>query len=239
MAYRDTFTSTKPTFGGLLPAPAPIRGRVTLFAPETGGRVTGRYSEPPQVIAERSANGAWQPLPRLKRLPLSSWSGPQGVKIQAKIRFDGLDTGTSVAPQLRDLRELQDRLPGDDAADRPPYLLVVGYVPGHYGKVRWQIDDLQVSEDEHLDGRCVQALATITLAEWESSEIDVRVQHTRTAASTYRWRKGDTLRRVAKRELGSGGEQAQKAIRDANPGKRFARIEPGDRIKIPSKTVTS
>jgi hypothetical protein len=215
---------------------------VTLWAPETRVSVTGRYSKPPQVVAERAANGAWTAIPRLKRRPLSSWSGPQLVKIECEVRFDGFDRGQAVGPDLLVLRSLQDRLPGDGAPDRPPYLELLGYAPGHYTSeaIAWQIDGLEISEDEHLDGVCVQALAKITLAEWIDPDIRVRVQATRSASRPYSWRRGDTLARVAKRELGSASAQAQNKIRAANPRIRsWTTVPAGKRITIPATTTTN
>ncbi|WP_210492289.1 hypothetical protein [Patulibacter sp. SYSU D01012] len=219
--------------------PARVLGRVTLWTPETQATATGRYSEPPQVVAERSANGAWQPITRLKRRPLSSWTGPQPVKIECKIRF-GDEARRSIAGALEDLRGMQDRLPDGSGADRPPYVLVVGYVPGHYDDVKWQIDGLEITETDHARRTPVQALATVTLAEWVDSDIDAKVTKTRSAAKTKPWLKGDTIGRFAKRHLGSSGTQARQALRDANPTiHSFSKLEPGHRVKVPASTTVS
>lgn len=225
---------------GTAVAPARVVGAVTLWAPETGARVTGGYSEPPQVVAERSASGAWTAVPRLKRRPLSEWGGPQPVGVEAKIRFDGAEAGRSVETDLIALRQLQDRLLGEGVPDRPPYLLVVGYMPGHYRQSQWQINGLTITEDSHQHGQCVQALATVTLAEWIDPQISVTPAKTRKAAKPYEWRKGDTLARVAKAKLGSSGEQARQKLRDANPSiKSWTKIKPGRKINIPSSTTVA
>lgn len=219
--------------------PARIPGLVQLWAPETNAIIGARYVEPPQVTAERAANGAWQPVPRLKRVPLSSWSGPQPVKIELKLRFGGI-VRVPVSFSLEALRGMQDRLPGDDASDRPPYLLVVGYVPGHYAPVKWQIDGLEIVELDWVGGECSQATATVSLAEWKSADITTTAPAARKAASKKPWLKGDTLSKFAKRHLGSSGKQTRDAIRKANPGiKSWTAVKPKTKITVPAKLTSS
>lgn len=246
--YTAGIGPTTASWGNALPAgasdtsapPARVAGVVALHAPETGARVTGRYSEPPQVVAERSADGSWTAVSRLKRRPLSSWSGPQPVKVECKIRFDGAPQGRSVETDLIVIRQLQESLLGDETPDRPPYLVVVGYMPGHYGQMQWQIDGLSITEDLHRHGQCVQALATVTLSEWVNPEITVQPAKTRKAAKKYTWRKGDSLAKVAKAKLGSDGVDARRKMRAANRDIRhWTKVPVGRKINIPSSTTVS
>jgi hypothetical protein len=223
--------------------PDPVPGHGTLWSSETGLTVVGRYAGLPQVVGERAASGSWETIPRQALRPMANWTGHQALKLEVKLRFDGWDDLVSVAPKLRALRSLEDRLPGEDAERRPPTLRLIGYTPGHYGaiSVRWVIDNLAIEEEIVRRGVCYRATATITLLEWVSPQIKLRVQKTRSAARRYTWRKRDTLAKVAKRLLGSDGAQARQQIRDANPSiKKWTTVKVGTKIKIPaSRTVAS
>jgi LysM repeat protein len=215
------------------------RGFVQLYAPEVAISVMARYIAPPQVISERAASGAWTTIQRMKRRPLSSWTGPQLVRIECQLRFGGDGLGP-VTDDLEQLRRLQNRLPGDDAADRPPFIRVVGYVPGHYDRVEWQIDGLEIAEEGFKAGKCVLASAKVTLVEWVSSTITTKAPPARRPARKVKWKKGDTLPKLAKKYLGSDSKQARSALRKANPGiKAWTKIEVGRTITIPASTTVS
>lgn len=215
--------------------PAPIPGRVILWAPEAKLTIVGGFNVEPQVVGERAASGGWESIARPQLRPLSSWVGHQPLKIQADVLLDGYRSGYTVEDDLERVRSLQDRLVGDGAPRRPPWLRVLGYTPGHYSKVRWVIDTLVVVEQEYLGGRCARALVTLTLLEFVSADVALRVTASRKKAHSYVWRKGDTLGKVAKSQLGSSGSVARTQIRKANPKiKHFTRVTKGHKIKIPA-----
>lgn len=217
--------------------PAPVPGHATLWSPETGQTVTGRHAGLPQVVGERAASGSWETIPRPGLRPVVNWTAHQSLKLEVKIRFDGWDAQSSVEGVLRALRALEDRLPGQDAERRPPVLRLIGYAPGHYGapEVRWVIDNLVIVEEIVIGSVCYRALATVTLLEWVSPQVKLRVQKTRSAAGSYTWTAKDTLAKVAKRRLGSDGADARQQLRDANPRiKQWTKVQVGDKVKIPA-----
>lgn len=220
-----------------LEGPPRRAGIIQLYAPETAVNVIASYVEPPQVVAERARNGAWTEIPRQKLRSLSGWVGPQLVKVECNLRFTA-ERVRSVGDELRALRSMQDRLVGLDVPTRPPYIRLVGYVPGHYANVRWQIDDLAIQEEDFEAGQVVRAAAKVTLVEWVSSDITTKAPAERRPAKTKEWRKGDTLQKFAKRHLGANTQTTRRALREANPQiKAWTKIEPGRKIKIPASSL--
>lgn len=207
--------------------PARVHGRVLLSSPEAGVTVRARHVQLPQISSERG--GGWRTVARQHDRPLTTWDGYDALTMQLVVLLDGWVAGKSVRADLARLRTLAHRL---DHQPRPPWVRAIGAVP--YQGTRWVIQTLQVEEQLHLGGELVRAQATITLLEWVSPEIRLRVEKPRktTKQRVHRWQAGDTLHKLAGRYLGTSRRWPD--IRAANPQiKHWSQVKVGTPIKIP------
>lgn len=219
--------------------PWQIPGRMILSAPEVPCAVIGRPDGAWQLTQGRA--GKWGPIDRQGYRPVTAWQGYNLLQITGRLLLDAWVTDDGdVVDELRTLATMERKV-DDDQVQRPPYLDVVGVLPvlpETKDPPRWVIETMEREELLHrADGRCARAVATITLLEFVDPQITVKVDRNataRTIGKTYRWKKGDTLHGVAKRELGD--ERKTDAIRQANPRvKQFSKVEPGDAIQIPPR----
>lgn len=226
-------------------APLPVPGHVVLWAPEIDVELALRNRALPQITAERAGGFRSIPVPQLR--PITTWDGYPQIELTLVGMFDQSDEGAAptfgsrprtrgdVRDDLRELRRLGMKVSGN--VRRPPLIRVIGRVPvPTTGTPEYVLTGLQVVEELYNDiGIVTRALCTLTLQQYVSPEIELRVKKVeRQPATTYVWKKTDTLAAVAKRELGDSRRQDE--IRDANPGiKRFTDLKAGTKIKVPAR----
>lgn len=215
-------------------------GWVSLWAPNVGLRVTGRHVEAPQVIQERA--GGWEERERPRQIP-RVWRPTSGrlLKVRLVVMFDGFEPPKqSVQPHINALRRMGYR--DHERGSIDPVIQIIGAVPyadgglqpGYGDRVtEWVLERLEVVEEIHMsNGAPCRATATIELLEHVPGDIEIRVAKAR-RARPYKWRKGDTLSRVAKRELGASSRSG--LIDKANPQvKRWSALKVGTTITIPA-----
>lgn len=232
--------------------PSRVRGQCILWSREAGRAngnngapitVRARHAELPQVVGERT--GGWRTVNRPGLLPITTWDGSQPLRVQLVLIFDGLGgrrRERDVVGDLRDLRLLTYRV---GVLGRPPTLRVIGAVPFSDGGIReehqstppeWVIEELEIEELAHLpSGDPAVAKATVTLLEHIPATIEQRRLQAQ-GRRGYKWRKGDTLSKVAREKLGDS-RRAQ-WIRDANPKitkQGWSKVKVGTRIVIPKR----
>lgn len=217
--------------------PPRVRARVHLYCQQLGVTLTARHFEPPQVVEERA--GGWRLIERPKLEPATDWQGPQALRVELKLLFDGYGIPKrSVQDDLDALRLLGYP---DRAIDRPPSIVVVGAVPYSAGGLtrgkeaeppEWVIEDLSIVEELWTSaGSPCRAVATVKLLKFTPIGASVR-KPKKTQARKYTWKAGDTLAEVAKDRLGSAA-RAQN-IRVANPKiKPWSKVKAGTKITIP------
>ncbi len=209
-------------------------GRFVLYSLDTNQGVALRWREPAQVTQERA--GGWRSIPRPQLRPLSTWDGHQPIQLQLKGDLNAWEAQSSVMPQIARLRELAEKVGGQVRRPHRLRLLSRNAPNPTLGNPEWFIAALEIVEELHLPGgACARALCTVTLEQYVSADIDIRVERQKkTTVRTYKWRKGDTLSAVARREL----RDAKRArdIRRLNPKiKRWSTVETGDAIKLPAR----
>lgn len=218
--------------------PPRTRGLVKLWSSDLGIAAVARHKDAPQVIQERA--GGWQVRERPGQLP-RTWRPSAGplLKVRMVLLLDGWTPPTaSVQPDINALRRLAGIDWQYDPARQGPVIQVIGAIPAtnaDLSVVSWVIDRLDIDEELHLsNGAPCRATATVELLEYNPSTSEVR-RTENTRRRSIKWKKGDTLHKVAKRELGATTRAAW--IRDANPKiKNWAKVEPGKTITIPAIT---
>ncbi|MCK9250344.1 MAG: hypothetical protein M0P31_15395 [Solirubrobacteraceae bacterium] len=214
--------------------PEPMAGHVLLWSTDTGATTALRYREPVQVVQERA--GGWRSIPRPQLRPLTTWDGHQAIQLRVTGDLNGWEAQRPVVDELRALRGLGGKVSSD--VRRPHVLRVIGRsvpIPTVGDDPTWVITALEVVEELHVGGLCARALCTVTLEQYVEATVELRVARQQKAAwRWYRWRKGDTPYRVAKRELRDG--KRQREIKKLNPKvKRWSSLTTKDRVKIPAR----
>jgi hypothetical protein len=218
--------------------PWQIPGRMILSAPEVPCSVVGRPDGPWQLSTR---SGKWEVIDRQGYRPVSAWQGYNLLRITGRLLLDAwLTEDGDVIEELRALSRMERKV-DDDQIRRPPYLDVVGVLPvlpEASEPPRWVIETYEPEELLHRpDGRCARAVAALTLLEFSDPDVAIQADAkatARTIGTTYRWKSGDTLHGVAKRQLGD--ERKTDAIRQANPAiKAFSKLSPGDPVQIPPR----
>jgi len=202
-----------------------LAGMVYLRAASGPFRFTGvviTLSEPPALSG---GVGGWQGTDRPGRRPARWWQG--GVELTQTITgfLDlgvGPHAGTPVERRLLDLRRLGVKPAGED---EPPPIALSGDVVDPYsaGPGLWVMQGLSLGDRLFRRGGVLQRQAvTVELVDYEDTPTiaPVRVKRTRDSVAKPRTRqvstrKGDTLRTIAVRELGSAS--AWDRIRGWNP----------------------
>lgn len=206
-----------------------MRGKVLLLSEEANVSVVCRHSDLPQVTQERA--GGWDSLPRITGSPISTWAGTQTLQETLTLLLDAWPHH-NVEAGLTAVRKLGRRAPG---LNRPPTLRVLGRTPYH-GRT-WVLAGLTVEDQLYVRGKTARSLLTLLLAEYVDPKIQITkptaAASTRNKAHWYVWRKTDTLRSVAKSQLGDAGQTT--AIRGANPKiTQWSTVTAGTRVRIPA-----
>lgn len=242
MSARDVFVPGRSSLGRPVNPPKPqagaaaspptsppvrVRGRVVLWSPETTVQVVAQHAELPQISGERA--GGWAVIDVPSRTSIVDWTGSQQpLRMALTLLLDRPGAPAALADDLLELRSLAAR---DRRLGRPPRVRVIGAVP--FASPTWGMDTLEIAEEMHdpATGRPVRVRATIGLLEIPAIESEVR-RYRAVGSTTYRWRKSDTLKSVARRRLGDA--RRTDWIRKANPKiKSWAKLKPGTKIKLP------
>lgn len=163
--------------------------------------VVARLTE--EIPVQSGAGGGVQELARPKRSPITSWTGHSARRITLPLIMDGWqrERMVSVERECRELERLSRALPGENA---PPIVTVRGFIP--MAGREFLIDDVAWGDAiRTAQGLRVRQFATVTLVEFVPGRFVVtRRQLTRPNGARGRVvvKRGDTLRKLAARELG-------------------------------------
>lgn len=202
-----------------------LAGRVRLTANDgalRGRRLILLLMSPPQVAG---GAGGWETVERPGRRPAKWWKG--GVEItqtlECCIDRDRITDELGTVERRMARLDSFTKKPGGD--DHPTSLLLAGDVLDPYtaGKGLWVITNVTYGERVmRPDGDIARQMVSIDLADFTDVPTIAAVRVTRTRASASKakvrkisTRKGDTIRAIAVRELGSSA--AWTKVRDWNP----------------------
>lgn len=207
-----------------------------------------------------TAVGGWNVVARPKQTGFTDWQGTNPIIMNVPIVIDGLlalSQGTSVESRVDRLFSMMLQRVG---VRNEPVIVRIAGVPIPFAGLHWNINAIVTStsaDDEirrNVDGHRVRATLDVTLQQYVPGDIVlhstrsskrsvskvVRGRHrsgsTKSSSSStrvYTVKSGDTLSKIAARELGSSSKwneiSSLNSIRDPN------RIYPGQRLKIPAK----
>lgn len=192
----------------------------------------------------------WETLNRPRRQSVLEWQGRDPLRQSVTLMFSGtqLETGggdlASVTPQVNQLHELA--MPSSGA--EPPLLWARGPVYGNWTGYAWRIETLTPGTPRrNLAGEVCQVTYEVTLVRHLSTDIISNnvspakaaqaAIKTDSAASapasgkTYTVVRGDTLSRIAQRQLGSASKW--KSIADLNGLRDPNQLRVGQVLKLP------
>lgn len=186
--------------------------------------VPGRGHQLTVVLADtpdRSGSvGGWETSDRVLR-PAASWFNgrPLGTLTLPCILDIDVPDGPSVEERLKRLYRMGHARHGND----PPPIRIYGDIP-QPGRQEWRLDDIQLQDRFYrrdFPNRLRQQKLTLSLTELVTpdpvDDVDVRRtrRHGHRRRRTVTTHRGDTLRGIAVRQLGSS--QAYRLIRQWNP----------------------
>lgn len=196
--------------------------------------------------ARSVADGGWAAVTRPKRKAGTRWEGQNPYGLIIPCVFDGFRDDRSVEPEIEFLRRMW-RVPTPQTGE-PPVVQISGPVP--LTQLRWVIQNIDDGATEYRgDGLRTRQFFTLDLMEYvpldvliesrPASPAQAAVQRATTATATptpqtqrtYTVKSGDTLSKIAARELGNANRWGEIAslngLRDPN------RISAGQQLRLP------
>lgn len=206
-------------------------------------------------IPVSSADGGWAVVSRPKWVGFVEWQGFDPYRLTIPIMLDGFADNRSIEQDYENLRRMMR--PADTPRDRGPLVKIAGPVPFTY--FTWVMTNIEYGDEirRESDGARVRAFMTIGLLQYVAADVLISAkvspaqqaqQRQATAPApaapgtsptapaapsgrTYTVRSGDTLSKIAARELGSAARYREIAslngIRDPN------RINVGQVLRLP------
>lgn len=192
--------------------------------------------------------GGWQEIERPRRKSLTTWKGRQPWRITIPIIFDRLDQGDwglSVETELRNL----EKLAGGGIQGEPPVLIVdsAGVVPHDFHDaphVRWVLDGVEFGDTiRNPHGNRVRCELVVTVLEYvedkhlaERSAANKardkdRAKKPGAKNKKYTVKKGDTLSKIARKQLGDAGRWRE--IGRLNNIRDPRNVHPGQVLRLP------
>lgn len=162
-----------------------------------------------------SGYGGWQEVTRPRKKALTEWQGRSPKRMILNIIVDNFQDGVSVEPFVRNLEQMAEPY---RPTGQPPVIRVDGAVPKR--DTEWVIEELAwgTAEYHQVQGYRIRQAAEIKLIEYVEDELvkvvsparaaRERQQRARTTkprrpapTARYTVKRGDTLSRIAAREL--------------------------------------
>lgn len=162
--------------------------------------------------------GGWDTVDRPGRVGVTVWRGGDPLAMDIPVLLDGVDAGRTVDKEWTALQLMARPANGS----QPPTLKLAGPVP--YTTRQWVLDGVDEDEERTIrdaHGRPRRVAATLHLLQFVEPDV-VKPGASEKAVSkgvrrrSIRTKKGDTLRKIAKRELKSARRWPE--IRKLNKG---------------------
>lgn len=221
-------------------------GYITQVSPKASTRVNFQYD--PESCDPSGGVGGWTEVPRPLTVAGTEFTGTPLLKLTIVLMLDGYASGASIEPTIA-----QYYAWGTAPTGRTPPVLQLHY--GVYDRLRWVIQDVQVANalrggPNSGSAQRTQAQVTLTLLEYQgltasrTAADSVRSQIIATntatgngaknpAVATYTVHPGDTLQKIAARQLGNASRWGE--IAKLNGIKDPVHLKVGVRLKMPAK----
>jgi hypothetical protein len=209
-------------------------GEVTITATNPPAKITLLLGD--TAPAYDGGYGGWETIERPNRRPITSWKAIPARTLELTCVLDDYAAGRSVEARIAALEQVAT----GSANTAPPEVAVSGLaIPGT--SLRWVISELTWGAVEaNSTGERTRANVTIKLAELLDDEL-LRITNPAkvrkpSVSRTYRVKKGDTLTRIAARQLGDANKWraiAKLNIRKGHPRSTPKDVVVGELLKLP------
>jgi hypothetical protein len=199
--------------------------------------------------AAPTADGGWAVVARPRQLGYTDWQGTTPVSMDIPIMFDGFRANSSVEGLVARLFQMMMQRVG---TRNEPVVVAITGVPLPFHGYRWVINGISPGDEvrRNTDGYRIRAAMTVTVQQYVSGDVLIhrkpspakkhkggssgkRTKPSHSHTKIYTVRRGDTLSKIAARELGSSSKWHEIAklnhLRDPDV------IKIGQKLKIPAK----
>jgi hypothetical protein len=187
-----------------------------------------RGDGPPKIVG---GLGGWSMVARPRRTSITQWAGREPYQMDVPVLFDGWHDGNSVETDIRTLNKMAIGMDYDP----PPTVTISGALP--VGGATWVInaidwgDDVYWQQTDRGQFYRLRQDALVHLIQYQAVE-RLQITVTKSLPNSYTvFRKGETLRSIAKSMYGDGSrwkdiQKANPSVRDPNklPLKKSLRI---------------
>lgn len=220
-----------------------MAGYLKEIRPKTGKILRFQYD--PEQCELTGGVGGWNETARPRHVAGTEYGGTPLYRVSFMLMMDGYVAGKSIEPSIA----LLEGWGQPHSNSKEPSVLQLVYAT--YSRLRWVIDDVQVSSTlRRGDGHRVQAWVQVNLIEYRgltshATAVDsVRAQiianndatgnsHKNPTTTTYTVVKGDTLMHIAAKKLGNASRW--KEIATLNKIKDPYHLHVGAKLKLPAK----
>ena len=209
--------------------------RLTATAPPT----TIDFVLGPTPPAFAGGYGGWETIERPKRRPLNSWKAIPARTLELDLLLDGYADGQS---KERDIAALERVATGSANTPPPPVQIAGPGIPG--SSLTWLIDDLTWGAaliDE--SGQRTRATLQLKLVERIDDQLLAITNPAKNlkpaTGKRYRVKRGDTLTKIAARQLGSAKrwrEIAKLNVRKGHPRRSVKDVVVGEILRLPPES---
>jgi hypothetical protein len=214
--------------------------------PPHGTSVTAQLGD---GFATPTADGGWAVVARPRQLGYTDWQGTTPVSMDIPIMLDGFRSNSSVEGSISRLFQMMMQRVG--TRNEPVVIEILG-VPLPFHGYRWVINSISPDDEvrRNTDGHRIRASMSITVQQYVSGDVLIhrkpspakkhkgghggsRTKPTHTHTKIYTVRRGDTLSKIAAKELGKSSKWPE--IAKLNHLRDPDNIKVGQKLKIPAK----
>lgn len=192
---------------------------------------------PPKMVL----SPGWQENARPRKVGFAEWTGRGVPRLALGILLEGWAADEDQEPAIRTLEKLTE--PSPQSSGQPPVVRVSGIGVPCSPQAEWVLEGIEFGDlvARRADGRRVRQAATLTLMQFSEPEIAFAdsasaraAQAAAKAARTISARSGDTMSKIAARELGKASRWQE--IRALNPSLKdpSREIKADTKVKVPS-----